>query len=327
LPYVVWDDAFLYNIWRIFEGNPTNITQLISPEADDSISNPVISPDGTMVAYCQNNGPSFGEATMYVISALGGTPVQLDAVTGSEVLHPYWRPDSGKIVYTIGDAAGHFHGDGIWEINPDGTGKNQLLASAGGGDGFVRPQYNRDGSLIAFMRADFDPTQTSPELWVMNADGTGDALVVAMGVLNQECSQFAFANTSDRIAYETGGTGDVFTIDPDGTDQVEISDGSEQWFVTKYSWAPDDSYLIGGRFRQPARFDLAGGVTDLGVEISTSDIGRRGHYLWEGRIYFLHDSEDSFCSILPDGTDFRKDHVLADTGASDWSGTSGIEYL
>lgn len=326
-PYSLLDDDFLYNVWQVKDGVPTNVTQLGSPEADDPISNPVISPDGTMIAYCHGKGP-FNFSWLYVIPSDGGTPVLLDdGANTAEVLHPHWRPDSGKIVYTIGDTAGHFHGDGIYEINPDGTGKSQLLASPGGGVGFIRPQYNWDGTLIAYMQADFDPTQSNPQLRVMGADGSNDHLVASMNVLNQECSQVGWASSSDRLAFEDGGSSaEVFTIDPDGTDQTTVSDTTAQWFLTKMCWAPDDSYLVGSRLRQPVSFDPASvDVNNLGSELSFFEVGRRGFYLYQGRVYFLQ--SDAVCSILPDGTDFRQDHVLSDTNASSWDGTSGFEYL
>jgi hypothetical protein len=339
-PYVVWQDDFAYNIWRVLNGTPTNLTNDDPVAGERAKHNPIVSPDETMIAYCEDvQDPDF--SALYVMDADGSNRVQIDVVTDEYVLHPYWRPDSGKLVYTVGidsDFAG-----AIYEINPDGTGKT-LLASPPGGSGAVsdllwRPQYNRDGTKLVWGR--ILSTPNSYELWQADADGSNAAKVEDMSVIHQAGSQFAYAWTSDRIAYLDSSGGEAYTIDPDGTDQAQISDTGEAQAVTKSAWATDDSLVYGvadGDVSgiKPASFDPAGGPTQTilnenhGPDNSATD--RKGIYLYRGRLWFLetisNPRPNAVVSILPNGTGYTVSHDVVATALADgFRQGQGFEYL
>lgn len=338
-PYVLKHNDFSYNIWRILSGVPTNLTNDDPVAGADPKHNPVLSPDETMIAYCQDvQAPDF--SALYVMDADGSNRVQIDAVTNEYVLHPYWRPDSGKIVYTVGRTS-LFAGE-VYEINPDGTGKTLLATppddTGAASDEFWRPQYNRDGTKLVWGR--ILNTPDSYEIWTANADGSSAIYAVSPTVLHQAGSQYAFANTSDRLAlYDgdgMGGWGDVWTFDPDGNNATLIASASSRQ-ITKMSWATDDALVYGVGQGVTAglkltSYDAAGGPVETVLNeahgTSAAAIDRKGCFLYRGRLWFVEWVEDSISSMLPDGTDYQVGHLVTDGGLSSGIGQGqGFEYL
>jgi Tol biopolymer transport system component len=62
--------------------------------------------------------------------------------------------------------------DGIFLIRPDGTGRHQLLPEMSGSE--WHPDWSPDGSRIAFIHL---TPEDRTELWVVNADGTGEEML------------------------------------------------------------------------------------------------------------------------------------------------------
>ena len=63
-------------------------------------------------------------------------------------------------------------GDGIYLARPDGSGQHQILTELAGSE--IHPDWSPDGQRLAFVR--ITPEDQS-ELWVVNADGTGEELL------------------------------------------------------------------------------------------------------------------------------------------------------
>ncbi len=81
------------------------VTQLTSHPASDVM--PVISPDGSRIAFASNRGGTWG---LYVMSIKGGQAVQLSAGSAHE-LHPSWSPDGKHLAFSrLGQVSGR------WEL-------------------------------------------------------------------------------------------------------------------------------------------------------------------------------------------------------------------
>ncbi len=344
LPYSLADTDATWNIWRVINNVPTNLTNFVVGDGVLAYSekwNPVVSPDGTTIVWTTLNGDTL-EYELWTCPGTGGTPVSIRLGSTESLNHPYWAPDSSHFIYTEG-VSGDNGGD-IRRMDPDGT--NDTLVLNSGTNFFYRPQYNNDGSLIVFARRVAPSTYT---LRVCEDDGTNDTLVASLVNYAADGSQFSFANTSNRIAYWGGFNGvtrgECYTIDPDGTDSIQISTpNSKIWRISKYSWLPDDSLILGiGLLPSPAHptsdeyrpvsFAPASATVTVINEAHQAGayLSRRCAYYWEGRFYFLEEAGANpilLVSILPDGTDYRVEQDASAAPVSNAFGPgAGPEYI
>ena len=126
---------------------------------------------------------------------------------------------NGKIAYAA---------QGIWTVNPDGTGATQLTT---GSDS--EPVWAPDGQRIAFTRAG--------AVWVMAADGTGAVQITTPSNQATDSSP-AWSSDLQRIAFvrephwTTGAPPDIWITNTDGTDPVQITSTSDrEWHL---AWSP-----------------------------------------------------------------------------------------
>src|SRR5579872_4949591 len=110
------------------------------------IGEPVLSPDGTQVAFTvqrvdlnKNTKPS----QIYVVPVLGGSPRQLTS-TGDTNERPRWSPDSKRIFF-VSNRGGSSQ---IWVMNADGSDARQITKFAAEADGIL---VSPDGKSIVFL--------------------------------------------------------------------------------------------------------------------------------------------------------------------------------
>lgn len=337
-PYTFVNTDSKYNVWRVVNGAPTNVT---ADTEDSDRSDPMISPDGTTIVYVQENDDAFTD--LYTIPAAGGTPTLLDSSSTQFLLSPYWHPNSNKIVYVQG--IDELNGGEVCSINADGTGKTVLFTPTpvvGQNVMAVRPQYNRDGTLIVFWQTTHS---IGDGLWVMNDDGSSPSEIVATVAYGFQGSQFAFANLSDRIVYWDGDdgitTGKLWCIDSDGSNQVQINDtqDGETCNVGKFSWSPDDQYVFGRSwdgldwyvYRFPAdgsgseiKMDAGGGAPPMWFNLS----GNSSPFYKNNRLYYIQEDREALVSVAADNSSWQVEHdVTADDGIFATTAGTGFEHL
>ncbi len=216
----VWTEIYISNV------DGTDLFNLTNSAGSDDY--PAWSPDGTKIAFKSSRYDASGHYTtgIYVMNTDGTDQVYL-ASQGPVVSSHSWSPDGTKIAFSR---------DGINTINADGTDQLNLTASLDVSwfGGSADPSWSPDGTKIAFRAAWRDGMQ----LYVVNADGTGDAKHLTTGVYS-----YSWSPDGTKIVFDG-----INTIDADGS-------GNAKHLIDGYapSWSPDGTkiaFLRGCGFEQ-----------------------------------------------------------------------------
>jgi TolB protein len=177
------------------------------------------------------------------------------------------RPSSGNRSSLSGRIAFDNHDD-VWTIDADGTDLTRLTHSPGPD---FDPSWSPDGTQIAFR----SERSGEPEIWVMNADGTGQRRLAAglSPAWSPDGSLIAFSARAGlsvirpdgtglrvlphteggeypswspdgaRIAFNSNLTGDhvMYIAQADGSKVVDLSRAGEGWQV---DWSPDGRSIL-----------------------------------------------------------------------------------
>ncbi len=190
---------------------------------------PVISPDGTSVAYVS---AAAGTSDIYV-QRLGGRNATV--VAGDPTLDetaPAFSPDSTRIAYNLASGRG-----GIVVAGATGESSRRLT------DEGYHPAWSPDGTRIVYCTEQVDTPYSRPglsRLWVVAVD---DPTAQPIQLTESDGVQPAWSPSGRRIAYWAieGGQRDLYTISADGGERVPVfEDPPLDWSVT---WSPDGQYL------------------------------------------------------------------------------------
>lgn len=207
------------DLW-IMDDDGTNWKQLSS--SPDRVLWGDISPDGNRIAY-------FNESTdQLFIMDIDGTdkhaiytsPYSFDRYP------PTWSPDSNKIAFQQGP----YNAYDLWTINVDGS---NLVNLTNDGVESGNASWSPDGSQIVYQAGH----NTVERIWLMNSDGSNKTQLTS--------SRSAYPDWSpdgNTIAY---GYGDIYVMEPDGSNQIPITTGSS--FDIMPEWSPDGSQLVFSR--------------------------------------------------------------------------------
>ena len=145
----------------------------------DFVTSLAWSPNGTRLAYLVS-GALPDQGTLRV-KALGGSGPVTTVATG-EIASPAWLSNSSDITFSATLAVGGKLQQRIFRVNtalaPAPLTAAGAIGPAGDADGFL-PQPSPDGHQIAFLVGAAD----SAQIWLMNADGTGQSRLTAFDSL------------------------------------------------------------------------------------------------------------------------------------------------
>lgn len=138
----------------------------------ESVSGIAWAPDGTRLAYLLSNGS--GGLGLLKVKSLVGSGVAATVAAG-EIADPAWLADSSDLVFSARLALAGKRQWRIFRVNTALPPAQLTTAAAispatGGADSFL-PQPSPDGHQIAFLVG----APQSAQVWLMNADGTGQS--------------------------------------------------------------------------------------------------------------------------------------------------------
>jgi CubicO group peptidase (beta-lactamase class C family) len=201
----------------------TGLVRLTRDLAFDNL--PAWSPDGTRIAFVRG-GPAMSD--LYLVRPDGSALTQLTDFDGFESA-PTWSPDGRRIAFVWGhtEARGFGESAPLWVIAADGSDPTELLDRDVG-----YPSWAPDGRSIA-LEIRGDPVR----IGILDAES---------GALAELRPGFAprWSPDGKRIAFvgESHGSTDIFVMDPDGRNIVQLTD--DDAFDTFPIWSPDGQTIL-----------------------------------------------------------------------------------
>lgn len=170
------------------------------------------------------------EGNLFTMNADGSGQTAITSFNGDE-LYPAWSPSGSSIAFQQDPG---LHPE-IWSANPDGTNLRQLTSNAADD---LHPSWSPDGTQIVFASDRNSPSGNTSDLFVMNADGTGQAPITNTPAVDEDYP--AWSPDGRSIAFSRDG--DLATVAPDGTGLVPLTATERVEFEP--DWAPNNTQLV-----------------------------------------------------------------------------------
>ena len=218
-------DSFRLGNFEVFSmapngSNPVNLTK--HPASD---SDPVWSPDGTMVAFLSDRD---GNGEIYVMNADGSGQTRLTNNPAAD-FEPTWSPDGSQLAFTS-NRDGNLE---VYTMHADGSGQTRLTDSPGDDK---QAAWSPDGTSIAFTSV----RAGNIEVFVMGADGSDPVNVSANPATDWMPN---WSPDGARLAFIAGRDGnfEVYSMNADGSEQTRLTNNPASDFEP--AWSPDGSRI------------------------------------------------------------------------------------
>jgi len=188
---------------------------------------PSWSPNGKKIVF-NSDRKSRGRHLLYMMNPDGSGVQQVGDIW---VEYPAWAPDGTKIAFESQEpgASGYNPDYNIYVMNPDGSGVTRLTEAPGQD---VAPAWSPDGKKILFTSTrdnEILPGNLAPlpDIWVMNADGSGQTRLTRSGG--------EYAAWSSDGKYIVFGGDRLYVMNADGSNITPLPINS----LTGYRWFPN----------------------------------------------------------------------------------------
>jgi TolB protein len=278
--------------------------------SQDNELDPAISPDGKSIAYEVTHSldrvPHVEAVDLAAAVAGRGAKVEYSS-RAAMGLEPAWMPDGSSLVF-VSDALGSHE---IVETIGPRLEDTRLLGSVGDPTMTAGwPAVSRAGTVaMAFGAVDMFETGWRAPIHVQSALGVSDLEGSAVKLLG-EGTDPAWSPDGKQLAFSraVGGRAHVFVTNADGTNERQITAGSDDDIHP--SWSPDGQSLVfcsahesGNLWTQANLFSVRPDGSWL-VQLTEGDrIACRPDWAKDGYIYFHANATDRFhiWRILPTG--------------------------
>ncbi len=231
---------------------------------------PAWSPDGQCLAYT-SYFKDWPDSFIHYLYRQTGTKVFPLAEKPGNNVTPVWNPvDSDWLAISLS-----FKGNpDIYLIRRDGRYTRQLTTNKSIEEA---PCFSPNGQEIVFTtdRTGF------PQIYIMNSDGSNVRPLVRMPGYSCDTAQWSpvpvgGAYGTHRIAFRAypigGARGDIYSVNSDGTDLVNLTQLQDRYDNSNPSWSPDGQYIAFSSTR-------AGGKAEIWVMRADGSNPRRVTYV------------------------------------------------
>lgn len=192
-------------------------------------SEPILSPDGTMIAFVSD---ASGSSQIWVKDLAQGEPIQ---ITDAEVdsLSPTWSPRNDQILF---QRRSEGPVSSIYSVGPLGTPEARLLVERG-----LAPSFGGDGRRFVYANG--------RQIWIADADGSNrrqlEGIPQSTGFAAREP---ALSPDGTRVAFvhgELGPDGEIWVVPVDGGEARQLTNHGELASLTgSPSWSHDGRYVL-----------------------------------------------------------------------------------
>jgi TolB protein len=193
----------------------------------------------------ENGRIAFAGSRVFHVSPEGHTTEALEVITvspdgtgtkqltrASNSADPEFSPDGAKIAFSGPPSIDDRFSD-IFVMARSGEGKKPLTDTDDRNE--LDPAWSPDGTRIAFLTE--QPFGTQPDLWVMDADGSGKRRITDDAAYE---NGITWTPDGARIAFEKDG--DIWTVAPDGTGPRNLT-GTPDAAEVSPDFSPDGEKL------------------------------------------------------------------------------------
>ena len=202
------------------------------------------SPDGLRI-YFTGTDPGTATYRLFALNVGDGSvvpivPSSVSPLSGQFLDWPASSQD-GSWLYFSANKPGT--GISIWRIHPDGSGAEQLVASAGPGPGPSSPSPSPDGTRVAYVLGNDVKILTIATATTNTIHGTG-------------ADEVRWAPSGERLATR-GGAG-LYVVNSDGSGMTQIA--SNNSLPRGLDWSPDGRWILVTIGSVPTIVDPASGL-------------------------------------------------------------------
>ncbi len=235
-------DSLGQDIYLMDEAGTVTV-QLIRRNLVDTA--PRFSPDHSKIAFTSFKQGSPNTSDVWLMN-VDGTGLLLLTPNNRDDGYANWSPDGTKLVF----ASNRTQDNGvtqsdreIWVMNADGSGTPKELTRTAATTPDEYPDWSPDGSRIVFSSIRGSDTDT--EIYVMNASDGANVVKLTNDQVGGATIPVWSEGSHPRIAYtsrEPGGVNVMHVMDPDGSNDTDVSQGSFSEFA--WTWSANGSQIL-----------------------------------------------------------------------------------